>query len=210
MDTQDLIRHARRLAEKAREVPNRPDFEGAGIESVCLQFLREYARPESSFCEHAEEVTARYTYPFPGLADILDSFADYVEEGLHGDISPERQAQLDAVSDFLGQADSLLQEKGVHPAAPAMVIGASLEEFLRTWVETDGLCAGGEKPGINAYATILLKEKRIKKQDWKDILSWAGIRNDAAHGNWDEVSDRKKIELMLGGVNLFMRKYGAE
>ena len=210
MDTQDLIQHARRLADKAREVPNRPDFGGAGVESVCLQFLRDYALPESSFCEHAEEVTVRDTYPFPALADIIDSVADYVEEGLHGDISPERQAQLDAVSDFLGQADSLLQEKGVHPAAPAMVIGATLEEFLRSWVGAENLSLAGQKPCINGYAQTLRNDNSITKQDIKDIAVWGGLRNYAAHGEWDKVSDEKSIELMLEGVNLFMRKYGAD
>ena len=45
-------------------------------------------------------------------------------------------------------------------------------------------------------------------QDIKDITAWAGLRNDAAHGEWEEVKDRSKISLMLEGVNLFMRKYG--
>jgi hypothetical protein len=42
----------------------------------------------------------------------------------------------------------------------------------------------------------------------KDITSWGGLRNHAAHGEWDEVSDKKRVGLMLEGVNLFMRKYG--
>jgi hypothetical protein len=41
----------------------------------------------------------------------------------------------------------------------------------------------------------------------KDITSWGGLRNHAAHGEWDEVKDRQRISIMLEGVNLFMRKY---
>lgn len=37
----------------------------------------------------------------------------------------------------------------------------------------------------------------ISKQDVKDINSWAGLRNHAA---WDEVSDKKRVSLMLAGV----------
>ena len=42
--------------------------------------------------------------------------------------------------------------------------------------------------------------------DIKDITSWAGIRNHAAHGEWDHVSDRARVRLMLEGINLFMRQ----
>lgn len=41
----------------------------------------------------------------------------------------------------------------------------------------------------------------------KDITSWIGTRNDAAHGNWNYVEDRNRIKLMLEDVNLFLRKY---
>jgi hypothetical protein len=49
----------------------------------------------------------------------------------------------------------------------------------------------------------------ISSQDVKDITSWAGIRNHAAHGDWEEVADRQRIKIMLEGVNLFMRRYSA-
>ena len=88
-----------------------------------------------------------------------------------------------------------------------MLIGATLEEFLRNWIETVGLAINDVKPGIDTYSKILRTENLISKQDSKDITSWAGIRNHAAHGEWDEVADKKRIELMLEGVNLFMRKY---
>ena len=49
-------------------------------------------------------------------------------------------------------------------------------------------------------------ENIITKHDIKDITSWAGIRNDATHGNFEEVNDRKRILNAIEGVNLFMRK----
>ena len=65
---------------------------------------------------------------------------------------------------------------------------------------------GSAKPGIDAYSKVLRGADVISKQDAKDITSWAGIRNHAAHGEWDQVSDRARIRLMLEGVNLFMRQ----
>ncbi|NJC97401.1 MAG: hypothetical protein C3F07_10120 [Anaerolineales bacterium] len=123
-------------------------------------------------------------------------------------ITMERRAQIDVVSDFLSQAERLLSTKNVHPAAPTVIIGASLEEFLRNWIEEVGLSLGNKKLSLDAYATILREAELIAKQDIKDITSWSGLRNHAAHGEWGEVQDKQRINLMLEGVNLFMRKYG--
>ena len=107
------------------------------------------------------------------------------------------------------QAQNLLESSKVHPAAPAVLIGASLEEFIRTWIDAEGLSIGNNKPSLDAYAKALKEAELILKQDVKDITSWTGLRNHAAHGEWDEVADKKRVSLMLEGVNLFMRKYGA-
>lgn len=95
----------------------------------------------------------------------------------------------------------------MHPAAPVVLVGATLEEFLRTWVEAESLPLGNRKPGLEAYSQLLRDADAISKQDAKDTLSWGGLRNHAAHGEWEEVSDRLRIKLMLEGVNLFLRKY---
>lgn len=60
---------------------------------------------------------------------------------------------------------------------------------------------------FHAFSTELRRQEKITKQDLKDIVSWGGTRNDAAHGQWENVEDRNRIKLMLEGVNLFMRKY---
>ena len=65
---------------------------------------------------------------------------------------------------------------------------------------------GNAKPGIDAYMKSLRTAELITKQDVKDVTSWAGMRNHAAHGEWDAISDRSRVRLMLEGVNLFMRQ----
>lgn len=105
------------------------------------------------------------------------------------------------------QANALLEAKQVHPAAPAVLIGATLEEFLRTWCEAEGISLGAKKPGLDSYAKSLREAELISKQDVKDITSWSGVRNHAAHGEWEELGDKQRIKLMLEGVNLFMRRY---
>ena len=208
MDTSELIKQARALQERikryGREIED-SDLGPAAQAQVC-EFLRTYAGPKSAFLKQAEGAGGYSTYRVTTLDGILQSYVEYLSAGLATGMSPERKAQIDVVSDFLGQANSLLEESGHHPAAAAMLIGASLEEFLRTWVETEKLSIGNAKPGIDAYMKSLRAADLISKQDVKDLTSWAGMRNHAAHGEWDDVSDRNRVRLMLEGVNLFMRQ----
>lgn len=212
MDTDGLVEQARGLRERIKGYAMRDTggstsgaYGEAAKAQVC-EFLRTYAGPKSAFLKQAEAASGYAKYLINSLDAILESFIQYLEAGLATGVSPERRAQLDVVSDILGQAHSILEEDALHPAAAAMLIGASLEEFLRTWVEGNGLSIGNSKPGIDTYAKTLRAADLISKQDVKDVTAWAGIRNHAAHGEWEQVSDRGRIRLMLEGVNLFMRQ----
>lgn len=204
MDTDDLIRHARRIIE-SRQKSSAP-----GVLAEAMEFLRVYAGERSAFLKHLNQVSQTWDddYIMQYVVSNLEAFIRYVESGLLEGISIERKAQIDVVSDFLDQANTLLSTKEVHPAAPTVIIGAALEEFLRNWIEEAGLALGGKKPSLDSYAKVLREADLITKQDVKDTTSWSGLRNHAAHGEWDEVSDRNRISIMLEGVNLFMRKYG--
>ncbi len=210
MDTQELISHAKRIISALQSIGTN-DYGYKGAHAQACEFLRQYAGPKSSFLDSMRSIE-NYASRNGGSAGakIMQSYIDYVEAGLLRGISPERKAQLDVVSDFLGQANALLETTGVHPAGPTVLIGATLEEFLRTWVESAGLSIGNKKPSLETYSGVLRDADLITKQDAKDITSWGGLRNHAAHGEWAEVENKQRIALMLEGVNLFMRKYGPD
>jgi hypothetical protein len=207
MDINYIIEQAKRIKNEnlARRTTSQ-EYRGPYVQAC--EFLRTVAGDKSSFYKQLEAIsTHNYNSRALSTASIVQSFIDYVSAGLHQAISIQRQAQIDVVSDFLEQAQSLLDNEKVHPAAPIVLIGASLEEFLRNWVEEKGLSLGNKKPGIDSYCKCLRESEEINKQDVKDITSWAGLRNSAAHGKWGEVEDRGRSRLMLEGVNLFIRKY---
>ncbi len=206
MKSDELIKQAERIMGTLAAA-GQMSWPGAFAQAA--EFLRVYGGPKNSFLERLHEIRG-YTESVGGpmAARIMQSYIEYVRAGLAGAVSPERRAQLDVVSDFLEQAHVLLETEGVHPAAPVVLIGATLEEFLRTWVESAGLTIGSRKPGLDAYATVLREADLITKQDMKDITSWGGLRNHAAHGEWEQVADKLRARLMLEGVNLFMRKHG--
>ena len=212
MTPEILLQHIEALRTRLRgfvSTNSNASFGDAAKAQTC-EFLRAYAGPKSAFLKEAEAAEGYDAYLVASLDAILLSFAQYVSAGLAADVSPERRAQLDVVSDILSQAQALLDEVEFHPASAAMLIGASLEEFLRTWVESIPLPIGNAKPGIDTYAKALRAAEMISKQDVKDITSWAGVRNHAAHGEWDQVKDRDRVRLMLEGVNLFMRQKEAQ
>lgn len=201
MNQQQLLDVAEKILEKVRE---KRDY-WAGTKAEVCEFLRLYAGPKTSFYEIAEKAAGVYIQKH--LATTMESYISFVKAGLYADISPERKARLDVVSDLLEQANVLLENGKVHPAAPAVLIGATLEEFLRNWVEAENIPLAGKKASLDTYCKLLRETELISKQDSKDITSWSGIRNHAAHGEWEQVNDRNRVRLMLEGVNLFMRRY---
>ena len=210
MTIEQLVEHSKRLANAVLNAGSSRD--GAAVHAQYAQaceFLRRFGGSHNSFLDTITRVLGKYSdeYVAKITAQTLLSFASYVQSGLADEISPERRAQLDIVSDLLEQANLLLETPKVHPVAPAVIIGATLEEFLRTWIETAGISLGQRKPGIDSYTSLLREAGLVTKQDAKDITAWAGIRNHAAHGEWAQVESREKVALMLQGVNLFMRKY---
>ena len=214
MDSQAIIANATRLIQRLRQVeaahtgPYRPGLPAAdGLQAQVADLMRTYAGPKSHFVRAAEAPTGGDGYRANILVSVLEGFIDHIESGLLAGVSPERQGQLDVVSDLLGQAAALLDDNDVHPAAAAVLVGASLEEFLRTWAESAGVQIGNRKPSLANFAAILRDADLLQKQDVKDIESWGGFRNHAAHGEWDHVADRQRIRLMLEGVNHFLRKH---
>jgi len=202
MDKENLLKQGQRIIAK---------FHNNHAEAVsdAVEFLRVYAGEKSSFYRRLSKIDAsRFinSIILDNVKGALQAFINHIENDITEGISLERKIQVETVSDFLEQANVLLNTSNIHPGAPAMIIGAALEEFLRNWSEEiDAKLAG--KPSIDNYAKALRDADLINKQDYKDITSWGGLRNEAAHGNWEAVNDRNRVSIMLEGVNLFMRKY---
>ena len=113
-------------------------------------------------------------------------------------------ARAVASTDLLEQVRALNSDKNVIPAAPIVLAGAALEIALRSAVEELSLTAPN-KPSISAYAKVLRSSDVLTKQDMKDVEQMAGLRNQAAHGEHEELSPERS-GLMEQQVNLFLRK----
>ena len=212
MKTDEAIRHCNKLLEEVKNLGenNLDENDRAkllGLRARIFDILSRVGGANNTFLNQIQSASStQLAFHYDVTVAVLSSFIAHLEDGLVGGISPKYQAELDMVSELLEQANNLLINSKVHPAAPAVLIGATLEEFLRTWVEEAGLSLGSKKANLDSYTKLLRENELITKQDAKDITAWAGIRNDAAHGNWSEVGDKSRIKLMLEGVNLFIRQ----
>lgn len=139
------------------------------------------------------------------LGDVLREWADAVASGIV--VIPQAEAQgarAIASTDLMDQVRVLAEDRSVHPAAPIVLAGAALEVALRSAVDELQLTLT-EKPGITAYARRLRKEGILSAQDVKDVEQMAGVRNSAAHGQFDDLS-RERAGLMEQQVNFFLAR----
>jgi len=138
------------------------------------------------------------------MADLLVSWAKYAEDGLATSLPLEALIRVEASTDLMEQVQRLLDDNAVFVAAPVVLAGAALEEFLRSMMVGCTETITGP-PSLSKYASALRKCGKIDTQDEKDITAWTGHRNNAAHGDFDKLS-LQGAQIMVDGINLFMRK----
>ena len=215
--TIDLVTWARteaaRLGEEGRRrVPN--DTGALGVTASdrrpetasAMEFLSRNARG-SRFVEFAEHALAEEYYDSAAILAVarqLENWAEFVEQGLAASLPYEAQSRIDAATDLMEQVQALLDDSAVIPAAPVMLAGAALEEFLRSLLATTTEAITGS-PSLTKYASALRRANLLNANDEKDVIAMAGTRNDAAHGNFDLI-DAARARLMADQVNLFIRQ----
>jgi hypothetical protein len=111
-------------------------------------------------------------------------------------------------SDFLEMAEHLLDQGYKDPAA--VLVGGVLEQHLRK------LClraqVSTEQDGRPKKADLMNSELAAAnvygKLDQKSVTSWLGLRNHAAHAEYDRYSV-ERTRVMLFGVRDFLARISA-
>lgn len=100
--------------------------------------------------------------------------------------------------------------KGYKDAA-AVITGSVLEEHLRKLADKFAvpvMTASGKHVKADTLNADLVKAKAYNKLEQKDVTAWLGLRNDAAHGHYDNYS-HEQVVLMLGGIRGYMIRHAA-
>lgn len=179
--------------------------------AAALEFLRQYSGEDSHWTRRA---TAMYESHGDGkstesgaraIGEFLRSWADQVEAGVIEVVGARAQAEIEVVNtDVMGQVRRLIEDKNMHPAAPIVLCGAALETALRATVDAHNLVLT-KRPSISAYGQLLRTSNLINAQDMKDIEQCGGLRNSAAHGEFDALS-AERAGLMEQQTNLLLRR----
>ncbi len=107
-------------------------------------------------------------------------------------------------ADFLEMAEHLLDEGYKDPAA--VVAGSVLEEHLRQLCQKKGIgIEVSQQQGRQVHKKAdtlnaeLAKAGVYNKLDQKNVIAWWGLRNNAAHGKYQEYT-KEQVALMLPGI----------
>ena len=116
--------------------------------------------------------------------------------------------------DYMGQAEQLLTEgqSGDYDHVPAAVlVGAVLEKALRSLCDRQTppipvAFPDGRPKMLNALIDDLKKAGVYNETKAKQLRAWAGIRNHAAHGEFDQF-DRKQVQGMITDIKDFLSNH---
>lgn len=175
-----------------------------------LQFFRVAAGPTSGYTQAAQALVDQGSISayqrVPDAASLLERWIQWKKSGMAEVVPFELASRIEAAGDLMEQVEVLLNDSKVHPAAPIVLAGAALEERLRALVLEHAVDVVG-KPGLDSYAAALKKAEIVDGQEAKQITAWAGLRNQAAHGERLADLDIKEARLMAAGINLFLQQH---
>jgi len=174
-----------------------------------LEFLRQYAGPDSIWTQRATDAYEKNRHSMEtgarALGDVLRAWADQVDAGIAEIAGSRAWAEVGIVStDVMTQVRRLLEDRDVHPAAPIVLCGAALEIALRGVAQARQVPLPA-KPTMNTLTSALRSADLITVQDEKDLTAVAGMRNQAAHGQFDALS-KERAGLMEQQTNILLRR----
>lgn len=131
--------------------------------------------------------------------DIQNDYFDTLSELIHGSM----------FTDYLEMSEHLLNE-GYKDAA-AVITGSTLEQHLRKLCQKGGIdlkIISGKPKKADSMNSELAKQRIFNKTEQKQITTWLGIRNDAAHGNYNAYTT-DQVNLFIMGLRDFLDRHPA-
>jgi hypothetical protein len=136
---------------------------------------------------------------------ILSAVKHDLENGLLDDLT--KLLQADIFSDFIDMSEHLL--KGGYKDAAAVIIGSVLEDTIRKLAVASLIPIthnNGKRLTIEPLNVELEKKGVYNALIKKQITSWVDLRNNAAHGHYNEY-DSQQVKAMIDYVTNFTSTY---
>ncbi|WP_433081480.1 hypothetical protein ACQP1P_46190 [Dactylosporangium sp. CA-052675] len=176
-----------------------------------LEFLRRYAGEDSYWTRRAFDIfqskggNVSSETGARAIGELLHAWADQVDAGVIEIVGTREWAEAGVVStDVMSQVRRLNEDRDNHPAAAIVLCGAALEIALRALADARNV-ARPPKATISVLSGALRQAGILTVQDVKDIEALGGVRNLAAHGDFDQLS-ADRAGLMEQHTNLLLRR----
>ena len=129
---------------------------------------------------------------------LMDVKADYLQ-------SFEELIHAEVFGDFLEMSEYLVSI-GYKDAA-AVMAGSTLEAHLKQLANKFSVVVevSGRPKNSDAINSDLVKCNAYSKLDQKNVTAWLGLRNQAAHGNYDEY-DKQQVNLLISSIRDFITR----
>jgi hypothetical protein len=180
------------------------DVEKGMIHARLTAAIERWSGPHGSYQREVARIEAQKAsvgWRTLGLFGVLQGLRDDYAAGYMRTV--EELVHADLFADFLAMADELVS-KGYKDAS-AVIIGSVLEEHLRKLAGRNrvSIAAGASYKRADTINADLVKAGAYNKLEQKNVTAWLGLRNDAAHGKYDNY-DHRQVELLLTSVREFL------
>ena len=138
---------------------------------------------------------------FPRILAIAKALRDDLKEGWTRSVTELVHAETNG--DYLEMADELLRANYKDPSA--VITGTTLEVHVRALCvkyDIDIKLTDGSPKKAETMNSDLKKANVYNGARQKQVTAWLAIRNNAAHGNYDEY-DKSEVRLFIDGVRDF-------
>ncbi|MHA3735554.1 hypothetical protein ACXR0M_07725 [Pseudomonas sp. Eth.TT006] len=180
----------------------------AGLRASTLSFIAmTYGDNHSYYSEYDSATKSTLESSAKRSHAILHSIQSEIDGGWIFTVKKLIAAEI--FSDFLEMAEHLL-EQGYKDSA-AVMIGSVLEEKLRQLCAANNIDTELEKDGVfipkkaDRLNSDLAKSEVYTKLDQKSVTAWLDLRNNAAHGKYNEYT-KEQVSFMLLGVTEFLAR----
>lgn len=185
------------------------DVRVSQMQTRCLVAIERAVGHNSVYYEQAKTILDSSSHSWGYLAGLIGvvgallhniraGYLKALEELVHGEV----------FGDFLEMAQYLL-DKGYKDAA-AVIAGSTLEAHLKQLCKKADISVDvGSKPKrADMINNELAKKEAYSKLDQKNVTAWLGLRNSAAHGNY-EAYDKEQVNLLISSIRDFITRLPA-
>lgn len=197
------------------EFPNSNDYETANhanyiefkaFKASCLNSLQKILSHDNAYYEGIASLLKSYLMEdVVTIISILNNLKDDVNDEWIGNFKGIISAEI--FSDYLDMSGYLLEE-GYKDAA-AVMIGSTLEEHLRQLAIKQGeiilITSKGKPVKADTINGELKKHGVYNLLNQKDVTAWLDLRNNAAHGKYDQYTI-EQVKNMLVSVRDFIKR----